>query len=270
VGWIRHHWCNPPPQKLPSFILSRLTPIEFEAIMSPGGPSGCITEPLTSSRGRPKRPTEGDDRMPGKSDEVPPGWYPAPHGGQRYWDGQRWLALPDPDGTTVAPAAASNGSADKPGGRTKVVVASVVALAVLAVAGIGALIWKNSHDTQMRNAAIAASSSKQAAADAEAKEADRVRQERAKRTQTVKDIEASVKKLAEKQAGEGLFDGPVLSVSCDPIGGGSTDDLTAKTTVFECFAATKDNGDGTLSGKKYHATMNWDTGDYTYGLGGPR
>ena len=35
------------------------------------------------------------------------------------------------------------------------------------------------------------------------------------------------------------------------------DDLTAKTTVFECFSATKDNGDGTMSGRKYHATMNW-------------
>ena len=76
--------------------------------------------------------------------------------------------------------------------------------------------------------------------------------------------------MAEKHVGDGLFDGPVLSVSCDPVGGGSTDDLTAKTTVFECFAATKDNGDGTLSGMKYHATMNWDTGEYTYGFGAPR
>jgi hypothetical protein len=209
--------------------------------------------------------------MPGESDKVPAGWYPAPHGGKRYWDGQRWLALPDPDDSTVAPAAVATGSAEKAaGGRKKVVVASVVALIVLAAAGIGALVWKNSNDTQMRNAAIAASSSK-AAADAQA---DRVRRDteakRAKRAAAVKDIEASVKKLAEKQVDEGLFNDPVLSVSCDPVGGGSTDDLTAKTTVFECFAATKDNGDGTLSGRKYHATMNWDTDDYTYGLGAPR
>ena len=201
---------------------------------------------------------------------VPAGWYPAPNGGQRYWDGQRWLALPDPDDSTVAPVAEKAA-----GGRKKVVVASVVALIVLAAAGIGVLIWKNSHDTQMRNAAIAASSSaassSKAAADAEA---DRVRRDteakRAQRARAVKDIEASVKKLAEKHVQEGLFDGPVLSVSCDPVGGGSTDDLTAKTTVFECFAATKNNGDGTLSGKKYNATMNWDTGDYTYGFGAPR
>ena len=208
-----------------------------------------------------------------QSDKVPAGWYPAPNGGQRYWDGQRWLALPNPDDSTVAVA---TGSAEKAaGGRKKVVVASVVALIVLAAAGIGVLIWKNSHDTQMRNAAIAASSSKAAASKAAADaEADRVRRDteakRAQRARAVKVIEAAVKTLAEKHVADGLFDGPVLSVSCDPVGGGSTDDLTAKTTVFECFAATEKNGDGTLSGKKYHATMNWDTGAYTYGFGPPR
>lgn len=161
------------------------------------------------------------------------------------------------------------------GGRKKVLVASLIALLILAAAGIGALVWKNSRDTEMRNAAIAASSSKAAADKAAADaEAERVRRDtearRAQRAGAVKDVEASVKKLAQQQAGEGLFDGPVLSVSCDPVGGGSTDDLTAKTTVFECFAATKVESDGTLSGKKYHATVNWDTGKYTYGYGAPR
>lgn len=54
-----------------------------------------------------------------------------------------------------------------------------------------------------------------------------------------------------------------------PVGGGSTDDLTETTTVFECFAANEDNGDGTMSGCKYHATMNWSTSEFTYGLGKP-
>jgi membrane protein involved in colicin uptake len=160
------------------------------------------------------------------------------------------------------------------GGRTKVVVASVVAAIVLVAAGIG-LLLKNNHDTDVRNASIASSSSSKAAADdaaaaasaAAAAEADRVQTARAKRAADIKGIEASVKTMAEKHVADGLFDGPVLSVSCDPVGGGSTDDLTAKTTVFECFAATKDNGDGTMTGHKYHATMNWDTENYTYGLG---
>jgi hypothetical protein len=202
------------------------------------------------------------------------GWYPAPHGGQRYWDGQRWLALPEPDVSNAPVTGAAGSAEDAAGGSKKVLVASVVALIVLAAAGIaGFLIWKNNRDTEERNAAIAASSSSsssKAAADA----ADQLRRDteakRAQRARAVKDIEASVKKLAVDQVNKGIFDGPVLSVSCDPVGGGSTDDLNAKTMVFECFAATKDNGDGTLSGRKYHATMNWDTGEYTYGLGAPR
>lgn len=213
--------------------------------------------------------------MPQESDEVPAGWYPAPHGGKRYWDGQRWLALPDPDQSTANAADVTDSGEGVASGRNRVVMASVVALIVLVAAGVGILLWKTNHDTEMRNAEIAASSSKAAADKAAADaEADRVRRDveakRAKRASEVKDIEASVKKMAEKHIADGLFDGPVLSVTCDPVGGGSTDDLTAKTTVFECFVATKDNGDGTLSGKKYHATMNWDTDEYTYGFGAPR
>ena len=132
---------------------------------------------------------------------------------------------------------------------------------------------KNRHDTDVENAAIASTSSSKAAAAAAsaAAEADVIRQEmdakRAHRAAAVKEIEGSIMTMAEKQVSAGLFDGPILSVSCDPLGGGSTDDLSAKTTVFDCFAATTDNGDGTMSGKKYHATMNWDTENYTYGLG---
>jgi hypothetical protein len=106
------------------------------------------------------------------------------------------------------------------GGRKKVVVASVVAAIVLAAAGIG-LLLKNNHDTDVRNASIASSSSSKAAADdaaasAAAAEADRVRTARAKRAADIKDIEASVKTMAETHVADGLFDGPVLSVSCDP------------------------------------------------------
>jgi len=211
--------------------------------------------------------------MSDRPGETPPGWYPLPDGGQGYWDGQRWQTLTDPTDTSSVQAATVSRS--KTGGAT------VLAFAVLVAAAIGALVWKNNQDTQMRNAAIAESSSK-AAADvkaAEAKaatdaEADRVRREteakHAERVQAIKDMEETIKQFAEQQGREGLFDGPVLSVACDPVGGGKTSDLTAEATIFECFAALTDNGDGTTSGNKYHATMNWDTGNYTYGLGPPR
>src|SRR5690242_12112781 len=153
--------------------------------------------------------------MPNESDEVPPGWYPAPQGGQRYWDGKRWLALPEPDDATPFPAEAT-GSAKKPAAaRKKVVIASVAALTALVAIGIGALTWKNSHDTQMRNDAAAASSSKAAAdkAAVDAAAAEQVQRDneakRAQRAAAVKDLEASVTKMAQKHVNDGLFDGPV-------------------------------------------------------------
>jgi hypothetical protein len=75
--------------------------------------------------------------------------------------------------------------------------------------------------------------------------------------------------MAEGHASDGIIHGPIIDVSCSPVGGGSTDDLTEQTTVFECFAANKDNGDGTMNGYKYNATMNWSSGSYTYGFGAP-
>jgi hypothetical protein len=158
------------------------------------------------------------------------------------------------------------------GPNKNVIFACVAVVIVLIVAGVG-LVLKNRHDTDVQNAAIASTSSSKAAAatSSAAAEADRIKREtdakRADRAATVTEIEGAIKTMAEKHVSDGLYDGPILSVSCDPVGGGSTDDLTAKTTVFDCFVAVKDNGDGTMSGKKYHATMNWDTQQYTYGLG---
>lgn len=201
--------------------------------------------------------------MDNETGGAPAGWYPAPHGGQRYWDGQRWLPLPDPDEAPGAPVQTTPGD-NKTGGKTKLLLAATISAVVLAGAVIGGLFWKNNHDTQMRNKAAAA-----AEAEAAAAAATEAAAERARRAGAVGDIEDSVATLAEKHAADGLFDGPILEVSCVPVDGGSTDDLTEKTTVFDCFAATEDNGDGTMRGRKYHATMNWNTGEYTYGYGSP-
>jgi len=140
----------------------------------------------------------------------------------------------------------------------------------------GGIIWKSVHEAQAAAAAQAAAS---AAAAAEAKEKARAEAnaaaakeraddtERAARSSSVKGIEDSVKKMAQGHADDGVIDGPILDVTCSPVQGGSTDDLTESTTVFECFVANEDNGDGTMSGYTYNATMNWSTGSYTYGLG---
>lgn len=195
-----------------------------------------------------------------ESEQIPAGWYPSPSGGKRYWDGQHWLALPDPDETP--PHGSPPGR--PPGGSRNKLIGAALGVTVVVAAAIGGLVWKSKHDEQMQNKAAAAAS---ASAQAEAEAADAA--ERSRRASAVVSLENSVKKLAVEHVSKGLFDGPVLSVDCVPVDGGSTDDLTERTTVFECFAATKDNGDGTLRGRVYNGTMNWTTGEYTYGLGAP-
>ncbi|WP_225735841.1 DUF2510 domain-containing protein [Gulosibacter chungangensis] len=91
--------------------------------------------------------------------------------------------------------------------------------------------------------------------------------EREFRREQVAFIESRIQSMAEEHAAEGYIDGPIIDVSCAPTNGGSTDDLTAKTTVFECFVANEDNGDGTMRGHYYNATMNWTDGTFTYGMG---
>jgi hypothetical protein len=109
-----------------------------------------------------------------------------------------------------------------------------------------------------KKAAVEAAERAQEAADAE---------ERTQRALTVTEVEASVKKMAQEDIKKGAIDGPIIGVSCDPVDGGSTDDLTDLTTAFDCFVANKDNGDGSQNGYFFNATVNWTTGSYTYGFG---
>jgi hypothetical protein len=60
--------------------------------------------------------------------------------------------------------------------------------------------------------------------------------------------------------------GPILSVSCTALGGGSSDDLTSLTGTFECIAVNQKNADGSSSGYRFSATINWNK-DYTWHLG---
>jgi hypothetical protein len=215
---------------------------------------------------------------------APAGWYPGPDIQQHYWDGRTWLSSAPAD-------AATNGSGtempDRRPRRRRLrrrVIAGALSLVVLVGLGVAGIGVKNAHDAKQA-AVIAAKEADAKATEAKAAEASRQKAaaeaaeaaaavkrardeaERKRRTETVAEIEDSVKKLAKKQVQSGAIDGPIISVSCDPVAGGSVEDLTEKTTAFQCFVANKDNGDGTLSGYDYHATMNWDSGSYTYGLG---
>jgi len=153
--------------------------------------------------------------------------------------------------------------------------AAVVAALVLAGGGV-ALALKIQADQAEETRLIAEKAEAEAKAEEEAQAAAAQRrqeaadqQERDERELAVSGIETSIKTMAEEHVKEDIIEGPVLQVTCDPVNGGSTDDLTQKTTVFQCFVANEDNGDGTMSGYYYNATMNWDSGQYTYGFGEP-
>ena len=221
----------------------------------------------------------GDNGQATASAVPPAGWYPTPSGDQQYWDGEKWLEFPPP----LASVGSSTGISD-PGStakRRRVVKGFLIAGVSVLLLGLigGGVAWKNAHDSNVAAAAAAAAAEEAAAksseqrqrdeADAAAAKARQDEAERASRRASVTGIEASVKKMAEQHAATGVIRGPIISVSCSPVGGGSTDDLTEQTTVFSCFVANKDNGDGTMSGYTYKATMNWSTGSYTYGFGAP-
>lgn len=216
-------------------------------------------------------------RMPGMAPAA--GWYPTPTGEQRYWDGEQWLALPpptDPAETGMATSEPSMAPKKRRVGRWLAIAGAVAVLLGLIGGGIA---WKSANDARVTAAEAAAAEEKAAAEEREQQEREdaaaaaaqerRDEGERSARRASVTEIEASVKTMAEGHAADDVIDGPIIDVSCSPVGGGSTDDLTEQTTVFACFVANVDNGDGTMSGYKYNATMNWSSGSFTYGLGAP-
>lgn len=223
------------------------------------------TDPKSTDRFSTKESTVSNE-----SPTAPPGWYPSPSGDQRYWDGNAWLDIPAPT---------SEPQSNKAPSRRKLVVVAASVVVALALGVGGFAVWKINDDAAKAAAAQAAAEAVEAAKEKDEKEAADAAAAaaasqkkaddaaRAVRASAVSEIEASITTMAEEHIAEGFAEGPVLAVSCSPVNGGSTDDLTAKTTVFECFVANKDNGDGTQSGYYYNATMNWTTGSYTYGRG---
>jgi predicted nucleic acid-binding Zn ribbon protein len=161
--------------------------------------------------------------------------------------------------------------------RTKIILAVFIGL-LLVGAGVTAVVLKRNHDNRVAqqrrdakrvaDAANAAEARKrqQAADDAAAKaRADKV--ERDLRHSLIRSVEHSVTKDAQKDVSNGLLTGPILSTTCTPIGGGSVDDLTAQTGKFECIAVNKISADGTESGYRFSATVNYDDGTYQWHIG---
>jgi len=153
------------------------------------------------------------------------------------------------------------------------IVTSVVAALVLAGGAATAITLKAEHDRQ------AAAAERREAAQAAAEKAEAARQERQEakaaaeqaerdvRAQLIRQMQKSITKDAKERAADGVLDGPIYYTTCDPLGGGSVDDLTALTTTFECLAVNEKLGGGQVRGWVFSATANWDEGSWSWRLG---
>lgn len=119
---------------------------------------------------------------------------------------------------------------------------------------------KKEREAEAQAVANREKAEKKAAEAADAKE-------RAVRLLIVTSLEESVLKDAKERVDEGVLTGPILRASCTPLGGGSTDDLTAITGTFKCIAVNEEHDDGTASGYRFSATVNWDEESYSWNLG---
>ena len=154
-----------------------------------------------------------------------------------------------------------------------------IAAAVLIIAAAGIAISLNIQQTNQVNAEKAAAASAAEAENKRQAEATRASQaaaaakeaadstKRAQRKLIVTSLEDSIKKDAESRVAKGVLDGPITRASCTPLGGGSSDDLTAITGTFQCIAVNKTEADGSSSGYRFSATVNWNDASYSWHLG---
>lgn len=193
------------------------------------------------------------------SPQAPAGWYPNPSGGQRYWDGQKWLDIPEPESSSTA--SVSQGASEKSKNTKLYLWIAAAVVAAIVIVG-GSIAGNLSSQEQARIEEQRAQDQKEAREKQAAEnEQQRILEER---NVQVAEIVESVKGSAQKLIGEGYINGAIIDAYCNPVAGGSLEDLTETTTVFECFVATEENGDGTQNGYFWDVTKNWDSGRYTW------
>ena len=154
----------------------------------------------------------------------------------------------------------------------------VAAVLIAVIVGIGiALSVQHTNQVNAEQAAATASAeaekkresdAAQASASAAAAKQAADATERTRRQAIVRALEDSVLKDAQSRVTDGILTGPITVASCTPLGGGSSDDLTAITGTFQCIAVNKTNADGSSSGYRFSATVNWNADSYSWHLGG--
>jgi hypothetical protein len=198
---------------------------------------------------------------------LPKGFYEGPDGQQRFWDGKEWhsSSAPSDSGSKARQPVKERLQSLKP--KTRRLVIGLFVAGILVVGGASAALVVS------YNAQIAAQAQEEADAKA-SEERAKASEERAKQAEidlreafVAEDIQPAVQTMAEKHLAEGVIDGSVISVRCSEASGEKINDLSLRTMVLECFVSTADNGDGTFSGYYYNASVDWDTGRFSYGLG---
>jgi len=205
-----------------------------------------------------------------------PEWGPAPHG----WEFWRPVVAPPPPppgvtGPPPPPASDASTLSEDRRRRRKMI---PVLLVLLLIAGGAGVYLKNKHDKDVRaDKARAAAAALQASTAAAAKEAahqaavaksNADHAERVKRKDDVRQLQDAILKDANSRISKGELEGPAATeVICTPVGGGSTDDLTALTGQFQCTAVNTHNADGTQSGYRFSGTINYNEGNLSWHLG---
>jgi hypothetical protein len=152
-------------------------------------------------------------------------------------------------------------------------------LIVAAIVAVALVVHHNNqvaaHNRQVaarKHAAVVAAAQKAAAARAKRLAAAKLarqlaqaekRLENSERASLVSSLQSAVKKSAVTDVTNGLLDGPILKVQCQPA---SAVDATAKIATYTCLAATSITGT-TLHGYDFTGTINLNTSDITWRLG---
>ncbi|WP_155838758.1 hypothetical protein [Arthrobacter castelli] len=184
------------------------------------------------------------------------------------------------DGNFCPHCAAPYGTAARSKGRKRIVLALVALLVLGGIGtGTGLIIQHNNEvaaqeaaaDKRKAEAAAAEERRAEAAERAAAKREAQKREDQAERVYrelVVEEMEKSILDDAKERVATGILTGPIVEVSCTPMAGGSTDDLTALTGSYDCIAVNEEHDDGTASGYRFSATTNWDEASYSWHLGG--
>ena len=87
---------------------------------------------------------------------------------------------------------------------------------------------------------------------------------RLQRDELVTALQGAVKKDAEQDVSNGVLNGPITTVQCQPA---TATDATASIANYTCLAATSETN-GVLSGYRFTASINTGSGSYSWHLGG--